>query len=61
MQHTKNTGVIDTRQPIKFIYHRHAFSFIVGTLNEVCDAVNDDQLDTTVLVVEFIHALYYGV
>ena len=61
MQHTKNTGVIDTRQPIKFIYHRHAFRFIVGTLYKVCDAVDDDQLDAAVLVVEFIHALYYGV
>ena len=61
MQHTKNTRVVDARQPIEFIYHRHAFSFIVGTLNEVCDAVNDDQLDAAVLVVELIHALYNGV
>ena len=61
MQHTKNTGVIDTRQPIKFIYHRHAFRFIVGTLNKVGDAVNDYQLDAVILVVEFIHALHNGV
>ena len=36
VQHAQNTRVIDARQPIKFIYHRHAFRFIVGTLNKVC-------------------------
>ena len=61
VQHTKNTRVVDARQPIKFIYHRHAFRFIVGTLNKVGDAVNDDQLDAAVLVVELIHALHNGV
>ena len=61
MQHTKNTRVIDARQPIEFIYHHHAFRFIVGTLYKVGDAVNDDQLDAAVLVVEFIHALHNGV
>ena len=61
VQHAQNTRVVDTRQPIKFIYHRHAFRFIVGTLNKVCDAVNDDQLDAAVLVVELVHALYNGV
>ena len=61
MQHTKNTRVIDARQPIEFIYHRHAFRFIVGTLYKVGDAINDDQLDAAVLVVELIHALHNGV
>ena len=61
MQHTKNTRVIDARQPIEFIYHRHTFRFIVGTLYKVSDAVNDDQLDAAVLVVELIHALHNGV
>ena len=61
MKHAKYAGVVDTRQPIQFIYHRHAFRFIVGTLNKVCDAVNDDQLDAAVLVVELVHALYNGV
>ena len=61
MQHTKNTRVIDTCQSVKFIYHRHAFRFIVGTLYKVGDAVNDDQLDAAVLVVELIHALHNGV
>ena len=61
VQHTKNTRVIDTSQPIEFIYHRHTFRFIVGTLYEVGDAVNDNQLDAAVLVVEFIHALHNSV
>ena len=61
MKHTKYAGVVDTRQPIQFIYHRHAFRFIVGTLYEIGDAVNNDQLDTAILIIEFIHALYYGV
>ena len=61
MQHAQNTRVVDASQPIKFIYHRHAFRFIVGTLNKVGDAVNDDQLDAAVLVVELIHALHNGV
>ena len=61
VQHAQNTRVVDARQPIKFIYHRHAFRFIVGTLNKVCDAVNDDQLDAAVLVVELVHALHNGV
>ena len=30
-------------------------------LNKVGDAVNDDQLDAAVLVVELVHALYNGV
>ena len=61
VQHAQNTRVVDTSQPIKFIYHRHAFRFIVGTLNKVGDAVNDDQLDAAVLVVELVHALHNGV
>ena len=61
MKHAKYAGVVDTRQPIQLIYHRHAFRFIVGTLYEVGDAVNDNQLDAAILVVELIHALYYGV
>ena len=61
MKYTKYAGVVDTRQSIQFIYHRHAFRFIVGTLYEVGDAVNDNQLDAAILVVELIHALYYGV
>ena len=61
MQHAQDAGVVDTCQPIEFVYHRHAFRFVVGTLYEVGDAVNDDQLDAVVLVIELVHALHDGV
>jgi len=60
MQYTNNAGFINACQTVEFINDADTFGFIVGTTYQVGNTVDNDHLNTAILVVKFIHALNNG-
>ena len=60
MQHGDDAGIVYSRQPVEFFYNGNAFTFVVGAFYQVGNSVDNHQLNASILVMVFVHALYNG-
>jgi hypothetical protein len=58
VQHTNYAGFIDSRQTVQFIDYSDTFRLVVSTSYKVSYPVNNNHLNATELIIEFIHALH---
>ena len=59
MEHTDNTGIVDTGKPVEFVHNGNTLAFIIGRTDQVGYSIDDDQMNSSIPVMIQIDAVFY--